>query len=60
MAKLTKAQKKRLVSDIHSKVKKLYIDTGSHYDVRANSNVISAADMTAIEKLCTKWMKRIG
>ena len=53
MSKLTKAQKKRLVKEILSKSKKLYM----LYD---NPDILSTKDMAAIEKLTSKWLKRIG
>lgn len=57
MAKMTKAQKKRMVKDIMKKTQKLYMsDDNSAY----TAWVVSIADMSAIEKLCNKWMKRIG
>ena len=57
MAKMTKAQEKRLVRDIKSKTKKLYLAQSAG---RAwGSSTVSTADMAAIEKLCAKWMKRI-
>ena len=52
MSKLTKAQEKRLVRAINSKTKKLFTDTRIH--------LVSVADMSAIEKLTAKWLKRIG
>lgn len=51
--KLTKPQEKRLVKEIHSKTKKLFIVSGI-------TSIVSVADMAAIDKLCAKWMKRIG
>ena len=51
MAKLTKAQQKRLVRDINSKAKRLFM--GGYLKV-------SVADMAAIEKLTAKWLNRIG
>ena len=58
MPKMTKTQKKRLVQDILAKSMKLYMQpvkfqTGS-------SGVMSVKDMEAMERLCAKWMKRIG
>jgi len=55
MAKLTKAQQKRLVRDIKSKAKRLFMEN----PIRA-VDVVSVADMSAIEKLTAKWLKRIG
>jgi len=54
MAKITKAQAKRLVRDIEAKTKKLFVNEGTVY------HTVSVHDMAAIEKLCAKWMKRIG
>ena len=55
MGRLTKTQKKRLVREIQSKAKKLYM---VRYD--AFVDIVNTKDMEAIEKLCNKWMKRIG
>ena len=52
MAKITKAQQKRLVRDIKSKAQRLFMTT---YPV-----IVNTADMAAIEKLTAKWLKRIG
>jgi len=59
MAKLTKAQKKRMVSEIHKKSQKLFT---TYYWPNADGHrgIISTKDMEAIDKLCAKWMKRIG
>jgi len=51
MAKMTKTQKKRAVKDILSKSKKLFM---------ADMETLDWKDMGAIEKLCKKWLKRIG
>jgi len=56
MAKMTKAQAKRMVRDIEKKTKKLFlIQTSARF-----VHPVSTADMQAIEKLCSKWLKRIG
>lgn len=55
MAKMTKAQEKRMVKAILQKTKRLYMQ-----DKFSGSSIISVGDMAAIEKLCAKWMKRIG
>jgi len=52
---MTKAQAKRMVKDIESKTKKLFVNK-----ISLTVGVVSTQDMTAIEKLCAKWMKRIG
>mgnify|MGYP003149147751 CR=1 FL=1 len=58
MAKrITLAQQKRMVRDILGKSMKLYLNKGQ---LRDKSHVVSTADMAAMEKLCAKWMKRIG
>ena len=58
MAKrITLAQQKRMVRDILGKSMKLYLNKGQ---LRDKSYVVSTADMAAMEKLCAKWMKRIG
>jgi len=56
MAKMTKAQAKRLVRDIESKTRKLYFQSTN----TSMNDVVSIPDIVAIEKLCKKWMKRIG
>jgi len=58
MAKMTKAQAKRMVTDIRQKTSKLYLQSQSY--ATWHSGIISVADMAAIEKLCAKWIKRIG
>jgi len=55
MVKLTKTQKKRLVREIESKAKKLYLHG---WDL--NVTIIDTKDMNAIEKLCKKFKQRIG
>jgi len=57
MAKMTKTQKKRLISEIEKKSKKLYMGDGITF---SQGYIVSTRDMEAIEKLCAKWMKRIG
>ena len=57
MAKMTKAQKKRMILDIDRKAKKLYFTSA---DFATGKQILTAADMIAIEKLCAKWMKRIA
>ena len=52
MAKMTKAQAKRLLRAIDSKSKKLWF--GLHM-----SSYISTADMIAIEKIVAKNLKRL-
>jgi len=58
MAKLTKTQQKRLVKEILSKSKKLFVHERSFGGTSAG--VVSVKDLEAIEKLTSKWMKRIG
>ena len=55
--KMTKAQQKRMITDIKKKVSKLFIEPLS---LTGQSVVVTTNDMAAIEKLCSKWMKRIG
>jgi hypothetical protein len=55
MAKLTKTQRKRLVSEIQKKTKKLYMSPDFAHQV-----IVSTKDMEAIDRLCAKWMKRLG
>jgi hypothetical protein len=57
MAKLTKAQKKRLVNEIEAKAKKLYLYGGTNRS--RTYSVVDNKDMYAIEKMCKKWMQRI-
>lgn len=57
MARLTKTQKKRMVKEIESKTKKLFMF--GFYGVR-NESIVDVKDMAAIEKLCKKFMNRIG
>jgi len=58
MGSMTKSQKKRLVQDILNKSKKLYmIDVIGQY---RGVEIIDTKDMSAIERMCKKWMKRIG
>lgn len=59
MAKMTKAQQKRMVRDIMAKTQKLFMSGAGRSDV-LKSAVVNGADMIAIEKMCSKWMKRIG
>lgn len=59
MARLTKSQQKRLARDINAKAKKLFMVV-LHGQGRAGSHIVSVSDMAAIERLTTKWLKRIG
>ena len=54
---MTKTQKKRMVREIDNKVKKLYFTSA---DFATGKQIVTAQDMIAIQKLCSKWMKRIG
>ena len=55
---MTKTQKKRMVKDILNKAKKLYmIDVVGPY---RGVEILDTKDMVAVEKMCNKWMKRIG
>ena len=54
MAKLTKTQKKRLITAIEEKTKKLYMQSG------ISDQTVTASDMEAIHQLCKKWGKRAG
>jgi len=56
--KLTKGQQKRLVQSIRDKTVKLFTEVNLGHS--ALPLVVSFKDMEAIEKLCSKWMKRIG
>ena len=56
MVKLTKKQQKKLANDIMSKTKKLYFaQMGVTYQ-----DIVTVADISAVEKLTKKWLKRIG
>ena len=55
MARLTKTQQKRLVIDAHKKIGKLY-----RMPFGVQPQVITTKDMEAIDRLCQKWLKRIG
>lgn len=59
MAKMTKAQQKRMVMDILKKTQKLFMSGAGRTDV-LKSAVVNGSDMSAIEKMCQKWIKRIG
>jgi hypothetical protein len=61
MAKMTKVQAKRMVRDIEAKCKKLYFtQKSSRSRTFSTVGIISIQDMDKIEKMCSKWMKRIG
>lgn len=53
--KLTKTQMKRMVNDIRKKCQKLFFQTPGN-----SPKIVNVNDAVAIEKLCDKWMKRIG
>ena len=57
--KLTKAQQKRMVREIMAKTQKLFFSGARRTDF-STSAVVNGSDMNAIEKMCAKWMKRIG
>ena len=59
MPKLTKIQKRRLVKEILSKSKKLYMITTTSYSVN-EPPIVSTKDMEAIERMSGRWIKRIG
>ena len=59
MAKLTKAQKKRLVSEIMRKTSKLDFDSHGDWGPKGG-HIINTKDLEAVERLTDKWMKRIG
>ena len=59
MAKgLTKTEARRLVTNIESKTKKLFIKP-ARTSSGILARVVSVQDMAAIEKLCAKWMNRL-
>ena len=56
--RLTKTQKKRLVTDILKKTKKLYMDDGPF--AIGHHPTVDNKDMSDVERMCKKWMKRVG
>ncbi len=57
MPRMSKTQKKRMITDILRKTNKLYMDW---YGSGQVDYIVSTKDMEAIDKLCKKWMKRVG
>ena len=56
MAKMTKAQTRRMIQAIRSKTQRLWREPAGQ-----NSHaVVTPQDMLAVEKLTTKWLKRLG
>ena len=51
MAKVTKAQQKRLVKSIYSKTEKLYY---------AADSKVSLKELEMIRKTCNRWMKLLS
>ena len=59
MAKMTKAQQKRLANSILSKSKKLWDQVGPSGDMRG-APPITTKDLIAIEAIVKRTLKRIG
>tara|TARA_Y100000401_G_C8284053_1_gene205077 strand:+ start:152 stop:325 length:174 start_codon:yes stop_codon:yes gene_type:complete len=57
MARLTKSQQKRLVIDARKKFQKIY---NSDIAMIGGPSIISVNDLIAIDKLCKKFLQRIG
>tara|TARA_R100000963_G_C4627699_1_gene93533 strand:+ start:390 stop:560 length:171 start_codon:yes stop_codon:yes gene_type:complete len=55
MAKMTKTQALRLIQDVQTKTNKLYFWKRG----KERIDVVSVADLVAIEKITSKWKKRI-
>ena len=55
MPKPTKKQLKNAVKAVQQKTFLLY-----QYGFDDKGHIVTSADIAAIERLCTKWMKRIG
>lgn len=55
MAKITKAQAKRLMKDAHAKVRKVYMAGGI-----ARFGAVKTADMDAVDKIVARVLKRLG
>ena len=58
MAKMTKSQKRKMIDDIQKKANKLYFSYVSGRDPRANP-IVTPSDLIAIDKICSKWRKRL-
>ena len=56
MARMTKAQQKRMIRDIEGKVAKLYFNRMKYGDSNAN---VTIQDVKKIETYCKKWMMRL-
>ena len=58
MTRITKTQAKRLINDIESKARKLFNSP------RAGKGgfpvTCTIKDMEAIQRMCDRWMKRLG
>ena len=59
MAKMTKAQAKRMLQAIESKTKKVW-SSQTVQQYASGNNYITTADMLAIEKICKRNLKRLG
>jgi hypothetical protein len=55
--KLSKSEARRLILAVKSKTQKLWL---SPTQLKPLAGVVSTADMAAIEKLTSKWLKRLG
>lgn len=56
MARLTKAQQKRLIREIESKAGKLMINRIKYGQGNAN---VTAPDMNKISMYCKRWMQQL-
>jgi hypothetical protein len=56
MARMTKTQQRRLIKDVESKCKRLYLRA----PIGMTDNIVSTKDMETIEKLCKKWSKKLN
>jgi flagellar motor switch protein FliG len=55
MAKNTKAEQKRLIESIISKTKRMFLQLPS-----TDYAKVSVKDVEVIERICAKWLKRMG
>ena len=56
--KITKAQQKRLVKSIYSKVEKLYF--ASDPKTHQTRPLVSLKELEAQRKMCNRWLKLLG
>lgn len=61
MAKLTKLQSRRMVRDIQAKVKKLFLNGYNPANTPGMKGiVVSVKDVEAIDRMCHRWLTKIG